>query len=158
MMTAEEVCREYRRQVYSLARRWVGSEADAEDVCQEVFVRIVRKLDTFRAQATVRTWLHRITVNAALNLRRQHQRRRECPLCQDLVCPPVCRSEQAERQEALRRTIEGLPEKYRSVLLADLEGRSYAAIGERLGLSVPCVKSRLHRAKTLVRETLCNCN
>src|SRR5262245_1201438 len=68
--TAEQVVRDYAPRVYSLAQRMLGNDADAEDVTQDVLL-LVRKLDTFRGDAAVTTWLHRVTVNAALGLRRR---------------------------------------------------------------------------------------
>src|SRR5438876_10626001 len=64
--SAEEVFHEYAPRVYNLARRMLGSDADAEDVTQDVLLQVVRKLDTFRGEAAFPTWLHRVTVNAAL--------------------------------------------------------------------------------------------
>src|SRR4051812_24191125 len=73
--TAEEVFRAHAPRVYNLARRMLGNDADAEDVTQDVLLQVVRKLDTFRGDAEVTTWLHRVTVNAALALRRSRARR-----------------------------------------------------------------------------------
>src|SRR5436309_9209681 len=69
--TAEQVVRDHAPRIYSLARRMLGNDADAEDVTQDVLMQVVRKLDTFRGEAALPTWLHRITVNAALDHRRK---------------------------------------------------------------------------------------
>src|SRR5215813_15566407 len=77
-MTVEEVFRQYAPRVYHLARRILGNEADAQDVTQDVMVQVIRKLDTFRGDSAFPTWLHRVTVNAALAHRRKrsyHQER-----------------------------------------------------------------------------------
>src|SRR5215468_9628671 len=71
-LTAEQVYHEYALRVYNMARRMVSNEKDAEDVTQEVFLQVVRKLPTFRGESAFPTWLHRVTVNAAL----AHRRRR----------------------------------------------------------------------------------
>src|SRR4051812_27845098 len=75
--TVEEIYRQYATRVYSVAYRMTGSEADAEDVTQEVLLQVVRKLDTFRGDAQLSTWLHRVTVNAVLVLRRRRAARPE---------------------------------------------------------------------------------
>src|SRR5436309_11907274 len=78
-LTPDQVFRDYAPRVYNLARRMLGNDADAEDVTQDVLLQVVRKLDTFRGESALSTWLHRITVNAALAhrrkraLRSQHQ-------------------------------------------------------------------------------------
>src|SRR5947209_15637467 len=70
-LTPEQVFRDYAPRVYHLARRMLGNNADAEDVTQDVLLQVVRKLDTFRGEAAFPTWLHRVTVNAALAHRRK---------------------------------------------------------------------------------------
>src|SRR5438874_3500189 len=79
--TPEQVFREHAPRVYNLARRMLGNDADAEDVTQDVLLQVVRKLDTFRGDANITTWLHRVTVNAALAHRRKRATRehREIP-------------------------------------------------------------------------------
>src|SRR5690242_6025783 len=69
--SAEEVFREYAPRVYNLARRMLNSDADAEDATQDVLLQVVRKLASFRGESSFPTWLHRVTVNAALGLRRK---------------------------------------------------------------------------------------
>src|SRR5215831_18901952 len=73
--TPEEIVRDYGPRVYSLARRMLGNDADAEDVTQDVLLQVVRKLDTFRGEAELGTWLYRVTVNAALAHRKKRARR-----------------------------------------------------------------------------------
>src|SRR5215510_12368342 len=70
-ITPEQVFREYAPRIYNLARRMLASDADAEDVTQDVLLQVVRKLNTFRGESTLSTWLHKITVNAALAHRRR---------------------------------------------------------------------------------------
>src|SRR6516225_10588181 len=76
-LTPERVFRDYAPRVYNLARRMLGNEADAEDVTQDVLLQVIRKLDTFRGEASFTTWLYRVTVNAALLHRRKHARHRK---------------------------------------------------------------------------------
>src|SRR5438874_11774950 len=76
-LTPDQVFRDYAPRVYALAKRMLGNDADAEDVTQDVLLQVVRKLNTFRGEADVGTWLHRITVNAALAHRAKRARRQE---------------------------------------------------------------------------------
>src|SRR6058998_2312903 len=76
-LTPDQVFRDYAPRVYNLARRMLGNDADAEDVTQDVLLQVVRKLDTFRGESALPTWLHRVTVNAALAHRRRRASRDE---------------------------------------------------------------------------------
>src|SRR3954451_12138004 len=76
-LTAEQVYHDYAPRIYSMARRMVSNEKDAEDVTQEVFLQVVRKLPTFRGESAFPTWLHRVTVNAALAHRRKQAARED---------------------------------------------------------------------------------
>lgn len=170
-LTPELVFREYAPRIYNIARRMLGNDADAEDVTQDVLLQVVRKLDTFRGDAQISTWLHRVTVNAALAHRqkRANRQKRETGEAGDelleVAAPdaavrrwnvspedPVLAAEEAE---IIEKAIGQLPEPFRDVyVLADVEGLSNAEIGEMLDLSVPAVKSRLHRARMRMRDLL----
>jgi len=170
-LTAEQVCREYGARVYSVAWRMLGNEADAEDVAQEVLLQVVRKLDTFRGEASLATWLYRVTVNAALAQRRRFAKRKERqvkdPMDQFLtdgipaapIRPwggaPDSQALGREMRQLIEQAIAGLPAIYRDVYaLSDVEGMPNAEIGEVLTLSLPAVKSRLHRARLMMRDAL----
>jgi RNA polymerase sigma-70 factor (ECF subfamily) len=168
---AAEVFQNYSSRIYQQARRMLGNDADAEDITQEVLLQVVRKLDTFRQEADFGTWLHRIVVNAVLAHRRKCARRseRQLPDVPEHVLgettrpasprPAPCRPDRAAVDRETRRLIEramyGLPGSYRTVyVLADVEGLSNPEIGARLGLGLAAVKSRLHRARLMMREAL----
>jgi RNA polymerase sigma-70 factor (ECF subfamily) len=162
---AEQVFHELAPRVYSLARRMLRNDADAEDVTQEVLLQIVRKLATFRGESKLSTWLHRVTVNAVLEHRRQRARRPERRLDASLdrmPAQPHASGEMPDRKALrmeLRRHLElaisGLPTIYRDVfVIANIENLGNAEIGKLLGLSLPAVKSRLHRARVLVRDAI----
>jgi RNA polymerase sigma-70 factor (ECF subfamily) len=170
-LTPELVFHEYAPRIYNLARRMLGNDADAEDVTQDVLLQVVRKLDTFRGDSQIATWLHRVTVNAALAHRQKRANREKHEASEgvsgvlETVAPaagvkrwdvapdePVLA---AEQHEVIERAVGQLPEPYRDVyLLADVEGLPNSEIGEMLGLSVPAVKSRLHRARMQMRDLL----
>lgn len=169
--TVEEVVRDYAPRIYSVARRMLGNDADAEDVTQDVLLQIVRKLDTFRGESALPSWLHRVTVNAALGHRRKqstrHEQRVNDPLdtlfengkhataLRRWSVQPEQAAEERETRQLIEQAIAQLPENYRDVyVLADVEGLPNAEIADMLGLSVAAVKGRLHRARLLMRHTL----
>ncbi len=171
--TPEEIFREHAPRVFTLARRLLGNEADAEDVTQDVFVQVLRKLPTFRGESAFPTWLHRITVNAALAFRRKRALREDHrapydPLTGDFqedgnhrapvrhwTLPPDQLAVEHETHRLIEAAIDQLPENYRDVyVLADVEEMSNADIAEVFGLTVAAVKNRLHRARLLMRHAL----
>lgn len=171
-MTPEQVFRDFAPRVYTLARRLLGNEADAEDVTQKVFVQVLRKLATFRGEAAFPTWLHRVTVNAALAFRRKRALREDHRVPYDSLAdfredgshrapvrrwalPPDLLAVEHETHQLIEASIDQLPELYRDVyMLADVEEVSKPEIAEILGLTVAAVKSRLHRARLLMRNSL----
>jgi RNA polymerase sigma-70 factor (ECF subfamily) len=170
-LTPVKVFEEYAPRVYHLARRLLGNAADAEEVAQDVFLQVVRKLATFRGEAAFSTWLYRVTVNAALNYRRKRALRETAPLPEPLedfredghhrvpvrpwVSTPDDQALARESHQVIEEAIAGLPEIYRDVyVLADVEELSNAEVADMLGLSVPAVKSRLHCARLLMRKAL----
>src|SRR4051812_21744505 len=170
-LSAEQVYHDYAPRVYNMARRMVRNDVDAEDVTQDVLLQVVRKLDTFRGESAFPTWLHRVTVNAALAHRRKRAVRQEHLTADPLdhfledghhagpvhnwsVAPEQAVLD-AETHQLIEAAISKLPEIFRDVyVLADVEGLPNAEIGEMLGLSVAAVKSRLHRARLLMRDAL----
>ena len=168
-VSPELVFREYAPRIYHIARRMLGNDADAEDVTQDVLVQVIRKLDTFRGDSQLGTWLHRVTVNAALAFRQKRANRQkheshdadtdtieaaDGPVNRWNVGPeePVLAAEQAA---VIEGAIGTLPSPFRDVyVLADVEGLPNQEIADMLGLSVPAVKSRLHRARLRMRDAL----
>jgi RNA polymerase sigma-70 factor (ECF subfamily) len=170
-LTPEQVFRDYAPRVYNLARRMLGNDADAEDVTQDVLLQVVRKLDTFRGDADFATWLHRVTVNMALAHRAKRARKDQYEIHDPFqlfeenghhagpIRPWSVAAEKLaqdrETHQLIEQAIVGLPEMYRDVyVLADVEGLPNSEIGELLNLSVSAVKSRLHRARLMMRHTL----
>jgi RNA polymerase sigma-70 factor (ECF subfamily) len=170
-LTPELVFREYAPRIYNIARRMLGNDADAEDVTQDVLLQVVRKLDTFRGDSQLGTWLHRVTVNAALAHRAKRANRQQhesAELIDELPAnhstdgamkrwnvPPDEPVLAAEQSELIEQAIHRLPNPFRDVyVLADVEGLPNDEIAGMLGLSVPAVKSRLHRARLRMRDAL----
>jgi len=170
-ITADQVFRDYAPRVYNLARRMLGNDADAEDVTQDVLLQVVRKLDTFRGDSAFPTWLHRVTVNAALAHRRKRANREHYQSTEPIenvltnghpgaaIRPWSVSPDQpildAEQHRLIEQAVSKLPEAYRDTyVLADVEGLPNSEIAEMLELSVPAVKSRLHRARLMMRDAL----
>jgi RNA polymerase sigma-70 factor (ECF subfamily) len=152
-----------------MALSFVKNEADAEDIAQEAFLKAFRNLSTFRAESKFSTWLISITLNEARSrLRRQTIVRMESldePLdAGGVVSPALLRdwreipSEVVERQEIrqmLQEAVISLPTIYRQVFqLRDVEDLSVKETAEALGISVPSVKVRLHRARMMLQKQL----
>src|SRR5688500_7966877 len=136
-LTPEKIFREHAPRVYSLARRMLGNDADAEDVTQDVLLQVVRKLDTFRGDANIATWLHRVTVNAALAHRKKRAQRagreqhdgfdffqtdgHHAQPVRPWSLNPAAQAEQHETSKLIEKAIADLPEAYRDVyVLADV--------------------------------------
>src|SRR5689334_2265827 len=171
----ERLIGEYGERAHRLASRITGNGQDAQEVVQDAFWTVVRKIDTFRGESAFGSWLYRIVANAAYQkLRRRRRRRRDVPL--DEVLPrfddagrhagPVddwscCVDDPALRTElrvVLTTAIDELPATYRTVLvLRDVEGRSNLEIARALGLHLGVVKSRVHRARLFLRKRLGEC-
>jgi len=171
-MAAEHLITRYGERAYRLASRITGNGEDAEEVVQDALCTVVRKIDTFRGESAFGSWLYRIVANAAYHKLRGRQRRwRELSLDEVLpvfdangchaasvadwssrVNDPAVR---AELRAALTSAIDELPATYRTVLvLRDVEGQSNSEIADALGLSVAVVKTRVHRARLLLRKRL----
>jgi RNA polymerase sigma-70 factor (ECF subfamily) len=160
--TWEEIVREHSARVYRLAYRLTGNRYDAEDLTQEVFVRVFRSLSTY-TPGTFEGWLHRITTNLVLDQARRKQRIR-----MDAMGEEGDRYAAADGREAPERAFEhgnldvdvqaaldALPPEYRAaVVLCDIEGLSYEEIAVTLGIKLGTVRSRIHRARARLRESL----
>jgi RNA polymerase sigma-70 factor (ECF subfamily) len=160
----EAFVRRHGPRMLATARRFARGEDEAEDVVQEAFAQAFKALKSFRADAQISTWLHRIVVNAALMRRRSASRRPETSL--DDLLPtfdsdghhaspiptmpddPESLVGRAEVRIKIRRCIDELPESHRTViLLRDIEELDTAETAEILGVSENAVKVRLHRAR-----------
>ena len=164
----EILVRRYRDRVYAIALGMTRRDHEAQDIVQETFMAAFRKLHTWRRESPFRGWLLRIASNAGLMRLRSRRRRPEvslelrtqdedvrerqiedhAPLADQLL-------QDEELGQRLHAAIDTLPEKYRSILeLADFQHLSMKEIAAQSGLSVPAVKTRLHRARLSVRRDL----
>src|ERR1700716_3865672 len=165
----EELARRYDRNVFRIAQPITQNRRKAEDVVQEAFLKAARTLAKFQEQSKFYTWLVRIAVNEALMKLRRRKPERTVSLDEEIKTEddsvprevadwspnPEQMYNQAELRDILTRTIQGLPEGFRTVfVLRDKEGLSTEETAEALGLSIPAVKSRLLRARLQLRERL----
>ncbi|MBC8367583.1 RNA polymerase sigma factor [bacterium] len=165
-----EVLTDHQSRIFNLALRITGSVEDAEEVTQDTFLRMLDKVQQFEGRASLGTWLYRVGTNQALMKRRSTGRRQEqswddpmAAFTEDgLHATPIRKwrgsvldIQKEETARIVRQAVDDLPEDYRNVIvLADLEGRSRQEIAEILEISVPAVKSRLHRARLALRTKL----
>jgi RNA polymerase sigma-70 factor (ECF subfamily) len=150
----EALYHRFKRRVYSMVARIAGAQ-DAEEVSQEVFMRIYRGLLKFRGESALDTWVYRLTVNAAVS----HVSRRPARAEGEEALANVATREGPSRDPRLAARLEGaladLPAGYRAVMvLHDVEGLSHEEIAEILGCRVGTSKSQLHKARARMRELL----
>jgi RNA polymerase sigma-70 factor (ECF subfamily) len=165
----QELIERNHSRVIGLAYRFVGSRAEAEDLAQEVFLRIYRARRTYRPTAKFSTWMFRIAANVSLNALRDRARRRDDVSIEQLsgedrgpftvpdpeAPAPDHRVGRAELEQKVREAISELPEKEQiAVVLNKYEGLSYADIARTLGCSTMAVKSLLARARENLKERL----
>jgi RNA polymerase sigma-70 factor (ECF subfamily) len=170
----EELLGRYENKLYRLAMRFVRNENDAQEILQEAFLSAWRNLSGFEGRAQFGSWMYRVTANAALMFLRARNRHPEVML--DDIEPGVLhkvaeqsvhgssedwsqRPDEQLQSEELRRhiqtAVDALPEGLRTVFLVrDVEGLSTEETAEMLGLSLPAVKTRLHRARLALREAI----
>jgi len=169
---AERLVERYGDRVYRLAMRITGSKEDAEEAAQDALWTAARKIGMFKGESAFGSWVYRITANAAYQkLRTRRQKSAEIAL--DDVLPSLDddgrhfepmddwsnrvdeRALQGELRHVLQEAIDGLPADYRTALVMhDVEGLSNPDIAETLGISLPAVKSRVHRSRLFVRKRL----
>jgi RNA polymerase sigma-70 factor (ECF subfamily) len=160
----DELFRRHRGPAYRVAYRLLGQEADALDAVQNGFVKALRHLGGFRGRSSFKTWLLRIVTNAALDLRRQRERRRA--LAADAARPrgagmpapaadPGRGAEEAELRERLAGALQVLPAPHRKTFVLHADGGlSYREVADALGIPVGTVMSRLFYARRRLRAAL----
>ena len=169
----EEIIKRYQDKIYGLALRITRNPTDAEDVLQEVFLTLTRKIDTFRGESKFSSWLYRIAVNASyMHLRGEKKHETDVSLedytpydekgtlmgriaSKDWTDRPDKVLFSKEAMDIIEKAVNQLPETYRVVFhLRDVEGLSNEEVAEILGLSIPAIKSRLHRGRLFLRDKL----
>ncbi|MBI4591427.1 MAG: sigma-70 family RNA polymerase sigma factor [Candidatus Rokubacteria bacterium] len=171
--SAESLVRQYGERVYRLAFRITGNQEDAEEVAQDALWTAARKILTFKGEAAFGSWLYRITANTAYQKLRGRRGRDHAEISWDALLPqfdeaghhvepvadwsakvqePVLRG---ELRDVLSAAVDALPADYRATfLLHDVEGMPNPEIAKLLGISLPAVKSRIHRSRLFLRQRL----
>ena len=167
----DELLRLYQGKIFNLAMSILKNESDAEEAAQDVFMTVIRKVGTFQGNSAFYSWIYRICVNTCL-MRLRGKRRNETVSIEEFMpvftdegmhaSPMDDWSKEVERDalneelgRMIRKYTEELSEKYRVVfVLSDVEGLSNEETAKILGLTVPAIKSRLHRARLYLREQL----
>lgn len=150
----------YERRVWAVCLRMCENPDDARDAAQDTFVTALRAIGSFRGDAQLSTWLHRVAVNASLDVRRKQSRQKAKPV-EDL--PEVVSTDPgpdeatigADRAAAVHAALARLSEEHRTVVvLHDLQGLQYPEVADALDVPVGTVKSRLHRARVELARLL----
>jgi RNA polymerase sigma factor (sigma-70 family) len=157
----EEIVREHSTRVFRLAYRLTGNKHDAEDLTQDVFVRVFRSLSSY-TPGTFEGWLHRITTNLFLDRARRKQRIRfegfpdDAPERMAGTEPtPAMAYDERLLDADIQNALDALAPEYRAaVVLCDIEGLTYEEIGATLGIKIGTVRSRIHRGRAQLRAAL----
>jgi RNA polymerase sigma factor (sigma-70 family) len=157
----DEVVRDHSARVYRLAYRLTGNSHDAEDLTQEVFMRVFRSLSSY-TPGTFEGWLHRITTNLFLDMARRRQRIRFEGLGDDTAArlgdggrSPADAFDDRHLDSDIQAALKALAPEYRAaVILCDIEGLSYEEIADTLGIKLGTVRSRIHRGRAQLRSAL----
>jgi RNA polymerase sigma-70 factor, ECF subfamily len=172
-LALEELLGRYKVKLLALAKRFVPNEYDAEEVVQDVFLTTWRKLPGFEGRAQIGTWLHRVTVNAALMFLRARSRRSRSTTIEVGVGDPLAQAtaysdgvvqgsrgpddqlQSAELHREIQKAVDELPSSLRQVVIERLvEGRSTRQTAQVLGLSTLVGRRRLHRARVRLRANI----
>ena len=160
-----ELVDRHRDAVVNLTYRYLGNKTDAEDLAQEVFLKVYRARARYEPAAKFTTWLYRVAANACLNEVRDRRRRPtfaaaaldaaepSLPAADRALASPLEEAERSELKEHVRAALAGLPERQRMALLLNkFHGLGYEEMAESLSMTVPAVKSLLVRARENVRR------
>ena len=154
----EMVWKEYHENLLGFIRSRVGDFAAAEDILQDVFVKIYSKIDTLKQNAKLKGWIYQITRNAIIDYYRSHKIMHELP--DTLTAPEIDKNEISRRdiESCLVPMIQNLPDTYReAVMLSEIEGETQKDVAEKQGLSLSGAKARVQRGRKMLKEMLLGC-
>lgn len=170
-----EIVEKYGSFVYNIARQSAHSDADADDIAQEVFIKAWKSRESFRQESNISTWLGRIAINTCIDFARNKKRKAAVSLTSfsenddeskefdipdtDISSNPEAFMEKTDRIDAVRKAIASLSEEHKIVvILRDMEGYTYSEIAEMLELELGTVKSRINRARLHIKDYLISRN
>jgi RNA polymerase sigma-70 factor (ECF subfamily) len=160
MVTTEQVWEGFHAQLKQFILRRIGDEYNAEDILQDVFVKVHTHIDMLRDEERLPSWIYQITRNAIADYYRMHSTTTELANAQDI---PVLEEDSLddvirELIPCIRGMVNSLPEDYRqAIVLTEYQGVTQKELGERLGLSFSGAKSRVQRAREKLKHMLLNC-
>jgi RNA polymerase sigma-70 factor (ECF subfamily) len=165
--TFDHIFEEFERPIYDYLLHLIQNQADAEDLAQETFIRVHDKLETFRGEARLSTWIYRIATNISTDYFRSsaHRQAKANPLLEEvdldrefanLSAPSVAQQvAQSDMSDCMQKFVQHLPYSYRTVIvLHDLQGLKAQEIADILECPLETVKIRLHRARVKLRASL----
>jgi RNA polymerase sigma-70 factor (ECF subfamily) len=158
MNTTKEIWSKYHSNLLAFIQKRVDDKVAAEDILQDVFVRIHSRLDTLEKNSKLKSWLYQITRNAVVDFYRSRRPTEELPAW--LKQPQPSREDNTRRElsSCLAPMIQQLPEKYRhAVQLSEIEGKTQKEIAEKENISFSGAKSRVQRGRALLKAMLHNC-
>jgi RNA polymerase sigma-70 factor (ECF subfamily) len=154
----DELYRRFAPKVFTLACRMTGSRSSGEDMLQEIFLLVYRKLGSFKGEAALGTWVYRLATNCCLDYLRSRQHKLELAsdeLDESLPPPRAMGARLTAERLDLERAIARLPPGYRAAfVLHDVEGFDHAEVGRLLGIAEGTSKSQVHKARMKMRELL----
>lgn len=163
----EELLIAYEKRVYNIAYRFMGNEADAYDMAQESLIKIYRGITSFKGEASLSSWVYRLTVNTCMDgLRKrknapvslEHSIEKGVPFEDAYYDTPEEQALTLERSEDIQKAINILSKNYKAVVvMRDIDGFSYEEIAKTLDISVGTVKSRINRGRQKLKELLITC-
>jgi len=160
----EQLVAQYERPIVRFLYRYLGNSEEAKEVCQDVFVKIFRGINSFQNNCSLKTWIYRITLNTVLNeKRRWYQRLKDRFVGLDAIAytkydsipDPSLSLMMSDRCRSVSLALRKMRPDHRAILvMRDLEGLSYQEISDALGLALGTVKSRLARARQEMKDAI----
>lgn len=153
----EGIYRRHAPRIFTLACRMTGSRADGEDLLQEIFLLVHRKLESFKGDSALGTWIYRLASNCCVDFlrSRQHRERQATDELDETIAPARRPGGLRVDQMDLERAIERLPAGYRAAfVLHDVEGFEHAEVARLLGIAEGTSKSQVHKARMKIRALL----
>ncbi len=164
----EEILNRYSAKIYNLALRFTKNPEDAEEVLQDVFSTVFRKVNKFEGKSQFSSWIYRVAVNSSFMKLRKRKRSRtvfiddlnpaikETWICEDSELNSAVEvTFRNQLRDLIEKNVKTLPDEYKGVfILRDIDGFTNSEVGKLLGLTTPAVKSRLHRARSLLKRRM----
>lgn len=151
----EGLMKKYLRSILNTAYRYTGERNEAEDIAQEVFIKVWRSIGRFKGSSSFYTWLYRIAVNSCLSYRKRYKHRLTSLDVGVEMNEAYDPGPEPERKEILWRALKGLPDRQRiALVLSRFEGRSYREIAEIMNVSTSSVESLIFRARSTLKKKL----